>query len=365
MRYINSRAGRMLVNANATRTVVFPGSTIPDAAFGETSQGECHIEMRGLPRVVGDVTSREKLYVMRLRQWALKNGLPAKPVAAPPLPVAAQLPSGSGAVSNAPTGYRATANVSAELRIVMSAAGGPRQQHPAVKDKFSLLKDIGDRMYCDLIGEVRRTFYNGNQCVIYFTDYTENFLFYDYSRKSEVQDERLDGDPYSYTSNISKKEWHGPFGKMTMQIRLWAPHDDFARENVNEGDIIFLRNTNVMFKQGKYLEGNLRTDQKHPGQVDIREVRKNDPRLAALHQRRLEYWALEEKLSGKGKKPSKQQAKKEKRKREKEWQKLQKKQKLMQANADADEIMHDTTITGLSAHTTIPTLNPFGTHYHA
>jgi hypothetical protein len=113
-------------------------------------------------------------------------------------------------------------------------------------------------------------------------------LFFDYKTTEDPQGDGLDGDQYGYTTNMVKKSWPGPFGKMTMQIRLWYPHNTFE---VKEGDIVLLHNVNIRYRGSMCLEGSLHEDRNHPNQIDIRKISPMDKRVQELCLRREKYWA--------------------------------------------------------------------------
>ncbi|KAE9983550.1 hypothetical protein BLS_004132 [Venturia inaequalis] len=179
--------------------------------------------------------------------------------------------------------------------------------------KFSLLKDIQNGTYVSLVGEVRKLWGTRNGTQMYLTDYTSNSLLFEY-KPDDGQAEGQDGDDHGYLSNMQKRGWKGPLGKMTIQITLWPPHDYFVNTEVVEGDIVLVRNMHVAF-QGKYLEGKLHTDQKFPQQVDVRKIPSNDPLAVAMKDRQTQY--EEQKLAAENRLPAKSRAEKKKKKKKK------------------------------------------------
>ncbi|KAF7909406.1 uncharacterized protein EAF01_003124 [Botrytis porri] len=191
-----------------------------------------------------------------------------------------------------------------------------------VRDKFSLLKDVKDGSFHDIIGEVRKIYGANNDMVtVYFTDYTAHSKFYNYTLPglSSVVTEGRDGDEYGYIKAKPKdeaKEWKGPFGKMTIQLTLFDAHAMFIREeNIKEGQ--WLRLTNVQFKLGNagLIEGKLRGDRgASDGKVQVEimktseDPQNNDPRWKDCLRRKRDWTQkhekerkrLQEEISGAG-----------------------------------------------------------------
>jgi len=290
-----------------TKTIVFPGEKIPDPAFGATACGD-QMEMLPNPASTVNIADEQiKLYVMHLRKWAVNNSLldltNAKVISAP-LAITPDL--------------RLPPRPQGPLPAGPFAARAPPVQ--ATRDKSSLLKDVADRSYYDIVGEVRKIWgdNSGSGADLYLTDYTSNSLFFDYSKNPDHEMGGQDGDEHGYITNRPKRIWPGPSGKMTVQIRLWPPHHSCV---LNEGDFVYLRNVHIKYKKANCLEGTLYEDKKHPEQIDIRPASSSDPRVVALKKRREEYWANEEirdspndgvtNLKGKRARAQKKKAKKE------------------------------------------------------
>ncbi|WEW60259.1 hypothetical protein PRK78_005744 [Emydomyces testavorans] len=154
--------------------------------------------------------------------------------------------------------------------------------------KFRLIKDAEYSTFVDILGQVVKTFSEYERFNIYITDYTQNKDLFDYSFDGEGRD----GDEYSYISR-PKRKWPGPYGRMTLQVTLWEPHADFARNNVKEDDFIWLRNVNIKLGRGSgVMEGALHTSRQYPSAIDVELVddSKPDTRFRELMQRKLEYW---------------------------------------------------------------------------
>ncbi|KAJ8069370.1 hypothetical protein OCU04_003024 [Sclerotinia nivalis] len=171
-----------------------------------------------------------------------------------------------------------------------------------VRDKYSLLKDVKEGSFHDIIGEVRKIYGASYDMVtVYLTDYTAHPNFYNYilPELSNVTTEGRDGDDYGYIKAKPRdeaKEWKGPFGKMTIQLTLFDSHADFIKEKVKEGQ--WLRLTNVQFVVGKagLLEGKLRGDRgAFEGKVQVEIMKQsedpqnNDPRWKDCVQRKYDW----------------------------------------------------------------------------
>lgn len=161
-----------------------------------------------------------------------------------------------------------------------------------IRDKFSLIKDLGPQTFSDLIVHVVKTFPESGKFLLYVTDYTVNKSLFNYHDSSaDGETENLEGDEYGYISR-PKKRWQGPFGQLTLQVALWEPHSYFAEKNVKENDIVLLSNVHVKFgrEHGK-LDASIHTDRRYPTKVCIKVIDQYDePRVKELLKRKREYW---------------------------------------------------------------------------
>lgn len=134
-----------------------------------------------------------------------------------------------------------------------------------LKEKFSLLQDVHDSKFYDLIVQVAREPYDlGDKVTLYVSDYTENDGFFNYTWDG-VKDLETRGDVWGYTSkdkengNPKDDEWVGPYGKKAMQITVFDPHADYARNELHAGDWISIRNVYIKTgNNGMHLEGFVR-----------------------------------------------------------------------------------------------------------
>jgi hypothetical protein len=133
-----------------------------------------------------------------------------------------------------------------------------------IKGKFSLLKDVQDAKFYDLVVQVAREPYASgfDFVVLYVSDYTENPRFYPQVWSGLPEATSGSGDPYGYTSEsagMPKTDWVGPYGKMSLQITCFEPHATYIRDEVKAGDWVSLRNVQVKYgSNDKFLEGVLR-----------------------------------------------------------------------------------------------------------
>ncbi|KAI9671492.1 MAG: hypothetical protein M1817_003543 [Caeruleum heppii] len=169
---------------------------------------------------------------------------------------------------------------------------------PTSREKFRLLKDVNDYDFSNLIGQVVRTYHPaGDRLELYLTDYTSNDFFYNYEWGStETGAVSRDGDRYGYVpvgGKKKRKDWPGPFGKMTLRIELLDVHARFAKESVKVGDFVHLRNVRTKFSKvgAAGLEGSLYPDDKYRGRIDVTILDDHDDeQVKAVLRRKQEYW---------------------------------------------------------------------------
>ncbi|CEL08907.1 hypothetical protein ASPCAL12052 [Aspergillus calidoustus] len=159
--------------------------------------------------------------------------------------------------------------------------------------RFALIKDIDDRQFVDLIGEILKIHSSDSEkATLYFTDYTENEkMFYYASDNDPNLDQGREGDEYNYIGR-QKKKWDGPSGRMIIQITLWEPHASFVRDNFELGGIVRLKNVRIKGSrvEGGSLEGVIHTDRDNPRAVNAFRVdMKDDPRVQEFLTRKAEY----------------------------------------------------------------------------
>lgn len=161
---------------------------------------------------------------------------------------------------------------------------------PRGRPKFSLIKDLSCGIFVDLVTQVVKTFPEDYQrFLLYVTDYTQNKQLFNYTSKEGGPH---DGDEYGYTSR-SNRDWPGPYGQMTLQVTLWEPHSQYARQNIKENDFVLLQNVNIkMGRMSGVMEGSLHTDRRYPEKIQVIPMNDNDSDedIKKLVKRKLEYW---------------------------------------------------------------------------
>ncbi|RAL04760.1 telomere-binding alpha subunit central domain protein [Aspergillus ibericus CBS 121593] len=165
-------------------------------------------------------------------------------------------------------------------------------QKPYAHRKLSLIKDIEERTFVDLVGEIVKIYTNDSEKVLlYLTDYTTN---------EYLQDHQLDdgsdngynhaGDIYGY-QNRPKKKWTGPAGRMSLPITLWEPHASYARQHLKRNDLIQLINVHVKRSRiNGILEASVHTNRTNPSSVNVRTVDRQNAGVEQFLQRKMEYW---------------------------------------------------------------------------
>jgi protection-of-telomeres protein 1 len=166
------------------------------------------------------------------------------------------------------------------------------------REKFSLIQDLilpengTGLVFADLLGEVRKVFENDHIVDLSITDYTTNKALYNYAYGCD--DDGTEGDQFGYLAG-KQKTWPGPWGKMTMSVRMWDAHADYARSQVKLGDFVFLSNVHIgTGMDGKhYMEGKLRGDRNDLNRVGVKICRARDAegnvRMKDLLGRKREY----------------------------------------------------------------------------
>lgn len=158
-------------------------------------------------------------------------------------------------------------------------------------DKFSLIKDIEHEKFHDLVGQVIKIYPSYNDVELFITDYTSNVLLHNYEWGGGGQGGGgyREGDEYNYLPR-SRKDWPGPFGKLTLMVSLMSPHSHYASSNVRENDFVFLRNVRIKQSSIRTLQGSLWQDQKYLDRVDVSVITdKSDHRVKDILRRKLEY----------------------------------------------------------------------------
>jgi protection of telomeres protein 1 len=138
---------------------------------------------------------------------------------------------------------------------------------------------------------VVKTFPENDKFLLYVTDYTTNKYLFNYEAGSREEGQTLEGDEYGYIPR-SKKQWRGPLGQMTLQVTLWEPHAHFARQNVNEEDIVFLTNVHIKLNENyQRMDAAIHTDHIYQKKICVRVVGTQDnDNVKALLTRKRDFW---------------------------------------------------------------------------
>lgn len=173
-----------------------------------------------------------------------------------------------------------------------------------VKNKFSLLRDVEEGRFYDLIAHVATDPYIGmDMATLYVSDYTENPNFHPCIWDGYLESGVGVGDPYGYVDDedVPRKKWVGPYGKMSIQITCFEPHASALR-SVVAGQWVSLRNVQIKYgRDGRYLEGFLREDRGYDAtrvNVAVLEISDRDtidPRLKDAIRRCRDYIAKKRK----------------------------------------------------------------------
>ncbi|KAL5337769.1 hypothetical protein BJX70DRAFT_226916 [Aspergillus crustosus] len=196
----------------------------------------------------------------------------------------------SSLLEGAPTTFRAPSSAKPDFaQIVASKSVSTTQQR-----SFALLKDVEERRFYDIIGEIVKIHGNdGDKATLYLTDYTENENLFFYKSDNDAEpDYGREGDYYNYIPRPRKK-WDGPSGRMTIQITLWEPHASFVRGNFKVSDVVRLKNVRIKGSrvEGATLEGVIHTNRDNPDSVNTFQADlKNDSRVQQFFARKEEYW---------------------------------------------------------------------------
>lgn len=187
-----------------------------------------------------------------------------------------------------PTSFRSTTIPRPDFAQVSASRPTSTSQR-----KFSLLKDVEDRQFVDLIGEIAKIHSNDSEkATLYLTDYTENEnLFFYASDNDDYPGHGREGDEYNYIKR-PKRKWDGPSGRMTIQITLWEPHASFLRNNFNENDIVRLKNVRIKGSrvEGGTLEGVIHTNRDNSAATNVFPINySNDTRVQELLSRKTDY----------------------------------------------------------------------------
>jgi protection of telomeres protein 1 len=173
-----------------------------------------------------------------------------------------------------------------ERRVVLEqkAASAPRVKDiqnqdsnytPGRPKRLKLIKDLEIGKYHDLHAEVVKLWDKDLAWTdIFVTDYTANRDLFWY--------EEPEGGAGDWSG------WQGPYGQLTLAVRLFGINSVWARDNVHVGQHVLLRNVHIKFSNNGKLEGALHEDRRYPDQNDIRRLI-DQAAVAELKKRKAEY----------------------------------------------------------------------------
>jgi protection-of-telomeres protein 1 len=169
------------------------------------------------------------------------------------------------------------------LKHASSTSNQDVQQHASAvafkatsKRSISLIKDLRENAFYDVRVQVVNLYYQFNTVELKVTDYTANSDLFLYA------------DPLVDSDLVVHRNWPGPYGQLTLDVRLYEPHAGWARENITTGDYIFLRNLRAKISPANKIEGVMHQDKVHPDKVDI-SMLENQADIAEIDERRETY----------------------------------------------------------------------------
>ncbi|KAK4122427.1 hypothetical protein N657DRAFT_691674 [Parathielavia appendiculata] len=154
-----------------------------------------------------------------------------------------------------------------------------------LKRKFSLLEDVKEGHFYDLVAHVARDPHYGDYTLglatLYISDYTENPNFHPQVWQDSTELAPVGGDPYGYNSgsvDMPTKDWVGPYGKRTIQLTCFEPHATYVRDEVRAGQWVALRNVHIKYgRDGRFLEGFMHGEQNiSNSRINVQILEKGD-----------------------------------------------------------------------------------------
>ncbi|KAJ4331897.1 hypothetical protein N0V95_009787 [Ascochyta clinopodiicola] len=174
----------------------------------------------------------------------------------------------------------------AVLKLKHSSSGAAQdvQQHASMtsfnsqaRRKEALIKDLEVGKFFDIKAQVVNMYYSNNGTVeLKVTDYTSNKNLYPYA------------DPDKDPDLVARHDWPGPYGQVTMDVRLYEPHAAWARGNLSNGDFAYLKNVHTRASPANMLEGAMHEDRQMPHQVDVRKL-SHPPAIEEINERKAAY----------------------------------------------------------------------------
>ncbi|RMZ71095.1 telomere-binding alpha subunit central domain-containing [Pyrenophora seminiperda CCB06] len=157
---------------------------------------------------------------------------------------------------------------------------------PKATREQCLVKDLQLNKFYDICVQIVNVYYHpgGGPVDLKVTDYTPN----------EHMNYFLDPDE-GKSFGITDNGFKGPFGFLTLGVTLYEANASWAKENVADGDYVYIRNMHVKLSRAGKLEGAVHQDQERLNQVDISHLEAAS-KIKDISKRRDEY---EKKRGGK------------------------------------------------------------------
>jgi protection-of-telomeres protein 1 len=158
----------------------------------------------------------------------------------------------------------------AVIQLKHAASGSVVQQYAATasvksatQDRLSLIRDLDKDLFYDVRAQIVNMYYQdfSGTVELKVTDYTPNEALNLYVEPDDVDAQFQDS-----------RAWKGPYGQFILNVRLYGGNGSWARQNVTNGDYVFLRNMRTKISPAMKLEGVLHEDRQKPDQVDIRRL---------------------------------------------------------------------------------------------
>ncbi|KAF2205657.1 hypothetical protein GQ43DRAFT_361865 [Delitschia confertaspora ATCC 74209] len=241
----NLRLEGISATKDTTETITFPAKGIPIPELKDAIAGGAQTLAYSATPPYVKPTMQEQMYAIQLRHTATRASM--------------FLP-GAKAVTEQAMGGRAVPTGPASMK----------------SHKLALIKDMQLFSFYDIRAEVVKVFFERGDVDIYITDYTENPLLFNYEEPGA-----------SCHENDSSTQWQGPYGQMTLAVRLYGASGEWARRNVREGDFVFVKNIRTKLSKVNKMEGQVHEDRANPQQVDIRRLLQSD--IAELKRRKRAY----------------------------------------------------------------------------
>lgn len=234
-------------------------------------------------------------------------------------------------------------NVGSDQQTAVQCSPRPSQSGPG--DRFALIKDCSPGQYVDLVVHVVKTFQESSMFQLYVTDYTSNDQLYERGeppdRNEDGENEGTLGDEFGYLGPPGgQRRWRGPWGKMTLSVALWKPHDAWASRHVKENSYVYLKNVHIKTSRltGE-LEAAIHTSKFDQRKINVEIIKEDskDARFLALKKRKEQYWQQHNADQQGENSKSKKNAKKKKKEKQKKQQQQQQQQQEQEAKREADQ----------------------------